>query len=206
MYKALFEIINYVHGQRMTFGELIFEIGKMGLFITDFVRFLKCLRNRLFRRSVFLHVDLLPVVAEHLKYVLPTGDALESRSNGSQLKDLIAPRVFTLHNLVTLLINDMIHEAFYFLPIVFWRVTNQGLNITRNTGLIFLETVFDSARRCAHWFDGCGLSDNCPPGELTFFWRFAGIKKLIVSHVVLGFVPSVLILRIAINCVGTIDL
>jgi hypothetical protein len=57
------------------------------------------------------------------------------------LKDSIALRVFTAENLVTLLMNNMVHEAPYFLPIVFWRVANQALTITRATRFILLEAV-----------------------------------------------------------------
>jgi hypothetical protein len=69
-----------------------------------------------------------------------------------------------------------------------------------------LEAAFDSARRCAHWYDGCGLPHNCGVGELTFFWRLEEIKKLLVSLVVMRFVLSIPIPRITINRVGRIDL
>jgi hypothetical protein len=160
--------------------QLIYDISKMDLFITDF---LKCLRNRLSTLPVALHVDLPPMIAEHLRNVLPTGDSLGPKSNGSQLKDSSALRVFTPDNLA-----------------------NQALKITREARLGLLEAVCDSARRCAHWYDGCGLPRNCGVGEFTFFWRREDIGKLLVSLDAMGFILSIPIPRIAINRVGTIDL
>jgi hypothetical protein len=49
-----------------------------------------------------------------------------------------------LDNLVTLLLNKKPHKAFFFLPIVIWRIANQALSIMREARIHLLEVAFDT--------------------------------------------------------------
>jgi hypothetical protein len=50
------------------------------------------------------------------------------------------------------------------------------------------------------------LLHDCAVAELTFFWSGEDIENLLVSLVVMRFILTIPVLRIAINRVGTIDL
>jgi hypothetical protein len=187
-------------GQHKSFLEIVAEVGKIEFpFVTDFLHFLKCLRNRLANHPLSLDSRLSAIHADEIAELLGVGDCLKPKSNGAQLKDAIALRVFTLENVVTLLMNNKLQEALYFLPIVLWRVANQALNVTREARVKLLGTAFDVTRRCATLYDGCGLSHGTHFGEETFFWRCEDIDKMLVSLAVLGYLLTLPIPRIAIN-------
>jgi hypothetical protein len=205
--RPLYAEIQSEEGKHKTFRELIAQLrDRDDLFITDFLHFIKCLRTRLANHPVSIHDSLPPVLADVLTNLLPIGDALKPKSNGAQLKDAVALRVFTLENLFTLITHNLIHEALYFLPIVFWRVANQAMNITRDARISLLDVSFEAARKCAEWSEHSGLPPTGPFGARVFFWRTEDIRKLMVSLIVMGVVLSLPISRIAINRIGTIDL
>jgi hypothetical protein len=130
--RPLCEAILSDAGQRKSLLELTAEVSKMDRpFVTDFLHFLKCLRNRLARHPLPLQCHLPPITADNLAELLLVGDTLKPKTKGAQLKDAIALQVFTRENLVTLLTHGKIQGALYFLPVVLWRVANQALNVTR---------------------------------------------------------------------------
>jgi hypothetical protein len=99
----------------MIFAQIVEAMSSYDeLFVTHILYILKCLRNRLSIHPLALHHRLTTVTAENLSEVLPIGNDLEPKSNGSHLKDAIALQVFTLENLVTLLANDNLHEGLSF--------------------------------------------------------------------------------------------
>jgi hypothetical protein len=67
---------------------------------------------------------------------------LESKSNGSQLKDAVALQVFTLEKPVTLLANGNLHGALNFRPIVLWPLGNHALNIAGAAQIQLLGIAF----------------------------------------------------------------
>jgi hypothetical protein len=182
-------------GQRMTYLEHVAQVAKMDcLFVTDLLHFIKCLRNRIATHPLSLHSEFAPIMADELAAMLPVGDCLKPKSKGSQLKDAIALRVFTLENLITFLVHARLHEALYFLAVVLWRVANQAVNVTRQARIHLLGVAFEVAMQCAAFYDVCGLPHTCGFNETTFFWRREDIDKMLVSLVVVGVIPTVTIL------------
>jgi hypothetical protein len=92
-------------GMKLTFEQLV---GLMPRcieypFITDFLHFLKCLRNRLARYLLSLHTDLPPISGDEIGRLLSIEQWLKPKSPSDQLKDAVALKVFTFDNLLTLL-------------------------------------------------------------------------------------------------------
>jgi hypothetical protein len=91
------DVVNSAECQQETFPRTVEPRSSHDeFFVTDFLCFLKRLRNRLSIQPLTLHHRLTPVTAENLSKVLPIGNCLEPKSNMSQLKDAVALQVFTL--------------------------------------------------------------------------------------------------------------
>jgi hypothetical protein len=64
----------------MTFAQIVEAMSSHDeLFVTDFLHFLKCLRNRLSIHLLTLYHQLTPVAAENLSKVLLIGNYLEPK-------------------------------------------------------------------------------------------------------------------------------
>jgi hypothetical protein len=160
--KPICDHILSARGTRMTFIELVHQMTTVEFpFVTDFLHFMKCLRNRITLHPLSLHISFHPILAEELTAMLPVGDCLKPKSKGGQLKDAIALRVFTLENFVTLLMHGKIQEALYFMPIVLWRVANQALNVTREARLKLFGIAYDVTKECAMFYDQCEVPHIC---------------------------------------------
>jgi hypothetical protein len=159
-------------GRRLEFSDIVHLVPTAEYpFVTDFLHFLKCLRNRLARYFVSLHQDLPPICAAEIGALLSIENCLRPKSPGAQLKDAIAFRVFTFENFVTLLASNHLHAALYFMPIVLWRLAIQGLNITRDTRFRLLNVAFDVVRRSAEFCDGADLAERGAPQTIVSFFR-----------------------------------
>jgi hypothetical protein len=118
--KPRYDVITSVECRQITSAQIFEVMSSHELFVTDFLYFLKCLRNRLSIHPLTPHHSLTSVTAKNLSKIFLIGNCLETKSNRSQLKDAVALQMFALENLVILLANGNLHEALYFLPIVLW--------------------------------------------------------------------------------------
>jgi hypothetical protein len=175
-------------------------------FITDFLHFMKCLRNRLANHPLALDSALPYFCGADIAVCLGIGNGLEHKSPGSQLKDSIALRVFSLENLVNLLSKGMFHAALSFMPIVLWRVVNQAVNIKRRSRIQLLDYAFQAARICDCWAKSSGLKEKGARSEGLFLYRSVDLQKMLSSLVVLGFILSLPMDRINLARIGTSSL
>jgi hypothetical protein len=176
-------------------------------FITDFLHFLKCLRNRMARYSISLHPDLPPFSAREIGALLAIENCVQPKSPSAQLKDAIALQVFTFENLVVLLATSHLQAALYFMPICLWRLAIQALNVTREMRFRLLNIAFDVARRAADLHEGTdGVAETGPVGSTVGFYREHDIEKLTGSLMTLGSIFKLPIDRIALNRAASIGL
>jgi hypothetical protein len=203
---SIYELIQSDGSGSRSYQEFISEMGKIRMpFITDFLHFAKCLRNRLSKHNISLDSQLAPVMAPWVSWLLGLDDCLTKMSPGAQLKDSLALRVFNLENVVKLFGTNAIHAALYFLPIVLWRVINQAQNITRDGRIQILDVAFQAARMWDHCLENSHLHEKSSkenPGPLTFV-RHADVKRLLSSLVAIGFVLTLPIKRINLARLGT---
>jgi hypothetical protein len=119
--KPPYDVISSAECQQMTFGQIVEAMSSHNkAFVTNFLHFMRYLRNCLSIHPLKLYHRLTPVTTESLSKVEPIGNCLERKSNGWQLKDAISLYVLSLKNLVTLLAYGNSHEPLYFLPVVLW--------------------------------------------------------------------------------------
>jgi hypothetical protein len=102
--REIYEQIHSDSGRSRSYLDFIHHMQTIEKpFVTDFLHFAKCLRNRLTNHPLSLD-DRLPFFSgTEVAACLNIGDCLSHHSPGSQLKDSIALRVFSLENLVILL-------------------------------------------------------------------------------------------------------
>jgi hypothetical protein len=190
-------------GKQLTFEQLVDLMPRCieYPFITDFLHFLKCLRNRMARYLLSLHADLPPISADEIGRLLSIEHWLKPKSPADQLKDSVALRVFTFDNLVTLLAGGHLHEALYFMPITLWRLAIQGLNMTRGMRFRVINVAFDVVRTIEEFSNGtaAGLPETGDPGATVSFYRGEDIGKFVGSFLCLGRILKLPIDRIALN-------
>jgi hypothetical protein len=172
-------------------------------FITDFLHFAKCLRNKLANHQLSLTGVKSAFSREMITAVLELGKDLDNKSPNSQLKDSIALRVFNLRNLVRLLEKGLLDVALYFMPIVLWRVANQAINITRASRRSLLNAAFDVMRMFERQIQHAGVPPTGLRNATIYLFHAADIKKMLSSLVVLGYILDMPIDRINLARLGT---
>jgi hypothetical protein len=172
-------------------------------FVTDLLHFAKCLRNKLSHHPLSLNSSLRPITGEAVAASLGFGTCLDPKSPGSQLKDSLALRVFTLENLAKLVGSNSTIAAIYFLPVVLWRLANQAVNITRDGRLHLLDIAFQAARRCNSALQLCKLPKTGGKNEKLFLYRQVDLQRLLSSLVVIGVILTLPMPRINLARIGT---
>jgi hypothetical protein len=206
--KQLTKKIRSDVGRQRTYESFVQELVQHGIegplpFITDFLHFAKCLRRRLANHPLSMIDREHCFTAEDVARWLGIGHLLDRKSPGAQLKDSIAMAVFNIENLVELLRGGHIDAAIYFMPIVLWRLANQGLNITRPVRVQLLKNAFEVMRRCDWQHKVCQMRTVNPIGEPVYLYREEDIEKMLSSLVVLGYILRMPIEKINMSRLGT---
>jgi hypothetical protein len=198
-------VLNFVHDNpNMTFMDFVQNVGSLpNPFVTDFLHFAKCLRNKLAKHPLSLDRQLRQFTGMEIAQQLNLGDSLNPKSPGSQLKDAIAMRVFTIENLTLLLQHEEINAALYFLPIVCWRVVNQAINMRRDDRLTLLNVAFDLVRSCLSHLQDSGMKQQGAVGEPLYLFRKVDLQKMMSSFVVIGFILQLPMEKINLGRIGT---
>jgi hypothetical protein len=130
--EQCYEVIN--EKREASFTEIVDSMRNVEtLFTTDFLHFMKCLRNRFVGHKLSIYSCCSSIVAMELGEILGSDEYLKPNNLSSQLRDSIPLNLFTLSNILKLIRNGKYQAATYFLPIVLWRLAIQAHNITRET-------------------------------------------------------------------------
>jgi hypothetical protein len=199
------EVLNGVQNNpNMTYMDFVRDVRYLRFpFVTDFLHFAKCLRNKLAKHPLSLDHRLGQFAGTEIAQQLNLGDSLDAKSPGSQLKDAIAMRVFTIENLTLLLQHENINAALYFLPIVCWRVVNQSINMQRDDRLKLLGVAFDVARSCHAHLQDSGMKQQGAVGEPLYLFRMVDLQKMMSSFIVIGFILQLPMEKINLGRIGT---
>jgi hypothetical protein len=198
---------------KQSFEEIVGMVRDLNYpFVTDFFHFMKCLRNRIASHALSIRSDFPVVFANELADILGAHNYLKPNNLGSQLKDSVALNLFTASNALLLLEHENYQAAIYFLPIVFWRLAIQGLNITIRTRIQLLKAAFEIVQKTHRLASkpGNSLCQNATQGRADpiLFYRNDDVRKFLCSLPTLaciledfGDVPN-----LALNRIGTSDL
>jgi hypothetical protein len=156
---------NYTYDQFV--DQLVQTHGVALPFITDFLHFAKCLRNRLASHPLSMTDAYHCFTGKEVADYLGIGNLLDPKSPGAQLKDSIAMGFFNLENLVALLRGGHTVAAIYFMPIVLWRIVNQALNIRRSTRVQLLRNAFETVRWCYRQYEHTVKSSMLTVAKVT---------------------------------------
>jgi hypothetical protein len=177
------ELYEAIHADpTLEFPNIVAALEEMNCrFITDFLHFLKCWRNKLGNHALKLLSYLEAFTGPAIGDVLGAGDALNRKTDGTQLRDSTALKVFSLENLNVLLANNLHHAAFYFLPMVCWRIAIQAKNLSRDGRFWLLWMAFEAARVFDSLLDSSGVPQTGPIGSTTSFCRKEDAMKFLSS-------------------------
>jgi hypothetical protein len=154
--------------------------GKDSCFLTDILRMLKCMRNRLPTYVIALGTKTAcnTTCADTLDRILKLGPALTSNKDSVQLKDSLAMKVFTLRNMTMISkqgfdepedITEAALAAMFFAPSVLWNLANQARNITRTSRVLLLKFACDIVRTLAAYRAQSGLIESGEAGRWFSF-------------------------------------
>jgi hypothetical protein len=109
--------------------------------IADTLHVLKCQRSRL-ENDLFLDPDFSPINAETMNESLDLGAPLTNFRGLTKMNDVLAVEVFTMDNLVTLVYNYNMLEAYYLLPFVCWYSAISIQDLAWETRLNLIRCAF----------------------------------------------------------------
>ena len=149
----------------------------------DMMHIMKNARTRLFKGKISFNREKVTLTADInvMRESLQLGSTLSDDSSTGAMRDCYVLKLFTLHNVVKLLEENHVGEAYYILPYAFWLegVVHKGLSrISRIKSIENAFTLFSG-----HYQESCsakktkGITTNCT--QNTEYLVFASDALLI---------------------------